>query len=286
VIATAIVAVLVAGIVTPPAAGQTLAERIAAVRKQRAQEQARREAEVDPRRVILQKLLFQKITIRFEGTPARDVLDYLRTTLDVNMIVRYHDDQVGHGLDPDAKINLVADRMRAVDVLNLVIEQLAAIEPATWQLRESFLEVGTKERLSAPAARVLRTYPVDDLLYEPPRFDDSPPIGMVFSDGGWGGWNGYGGYGGGGYGGSFGAGGMGGTISVSPGSGGGVSYDQDTQARAESLIDLILDTIEPLAWLQNGGSWASIAYRDGALVVYAPDFIHRQLVGYPRVPRP
>jgi hypothetical protein len=43
-------------------------------------------------------------------------------------------------------------------------------EPITWQLRHGFVEVGTKERLSAPAACESRSYSVRDLMLEPPYF--------------------------------------------------------------------------------------------------------------------
>jgi hypothetical protein len=37
---------------------------------------------------------------------------------------------------------------------------------------------------------------------------------------------------------------------------------------------------------QNGGEWASIRYHQGTLIVRAPDFVHRQIGGYPFALRP
>ena len=34
-------------------------------------------------------------------------------------------------------------------------------------------------------------------------------------------------------------------------------------------------------WIENGGDSASIRYYQGVLIVRAPDFVHRQLGGYP-----
>ena len=56
--------------------------------------------------------------------------------------------------------------------------------------------------------------------------------------------------------------------------------------RAQEVVELIVGAIEPNAWARNGGDWASIKYHDGALVVRAPDFIHRAINGYPPVPPP
>ncbi|MDZ4754640.1 MAG: hypothetical protein SGJ11_09100, partial [Phycisphaerae bacterium] len=47
------------------------------------------------------------------------------------------------------------------------------------------------------------------------------------------------------------------------------------------LVNIILETVEPEAWTANAGDWASIRYYQGVLIVRAPDWIHRQLGGYP-----
>ena len=59
-----------------------------------------------------------------------------------------------------------------------------------------------------------------------------------------------------------------------------------SQNRVDSLIELVTETVEPDAWQRNGGQWATMKYRDGALIVNAPPFIHRQIGGTPRVPPP
>ena len=40
------------------------------------------------------------------------------------------------------------------------------------------------------------------------------------------------------------------------------------------------------AWINNGGEYATIKYFDGALIVRAPDYIHRQIGGYPKPLKP
>ncbi|MHC4768512.1 MAG: hypothetical protein ACYTEI_07360, partial [Planctomycetota bacterium] len=56
--------------------------------------------------------------------------------------------------------------------------------------------------------------------------------------------------------------------------------------RAQVIIDLITETIEPEAWDVAGGDWASIRYYTGTLIIRAPDYIHRQIGGYPFATRP
>ena len=100
---------------------------------------------------------------------------------------RVADIEYGEGHAPDQyRQGVLYARQRryasAVEVLELVLDQCSTIEACTWQLRSSFNEVGTKERLSVPAAQEVRIYAIDDLLYKPPRFDDAPPIGILNAD--------------------------------------------------------------------------------------------------------
>ena len=49
---------------------------------------------------------------------------------------------------------------------------------------------------------------------------------------------------------------------------------------------LILETVEPFAWESAGGSYATLRYTSGVLIVRAPDYVHRQIGGYRFVIRP
>jgi hypothetical protein len=172
------------------------------------------------------------------------------------------------------------------------------VDECAWQTRGGFLEVGTKERLSLGPAQVIKTYPIDDLLFEAPDFEDAPTFrledelgtGVIAHPGvivrgrpyyrGYGGtyWpyqqrrlNGVNGFGGTAFGAS----------TVSPRQGA-----RERQAAAQELIDLITSVIEPQVWDVNGGTGGTIAYSHGMLVVKAPEFVHRQLGGVPPIPPP
>ena len=285
----ACIAVIVVGtiaVLTAPASSQTLTERIATIKKQRAAEQAAVQMkEPGPKAKLLQSLLYEKLTVNFDQTPARDVFDYLATTLGVNLIARYSDDTIAHGIDPETPISLSVEDMHALQVLELALEQCATVEGCTWQLRNDFIEVGTKERLSTRSAREVRTYPIDELVFAPTRFNNAPSVGInhLYPN-----YPGYGGYahpysgrlsgGSGGYGSGY--GGSVGPTTPAP------AADQRKTQRAQEIVNLITDTIEPMAWTVNGGDWATIRYRDGSLIINAPDYIHRQINGYPHVPPP
>ena len=64
------------------------------------------------------------------------------------------------------------------------------------------------------------------------------------------------------------------------------SPKETRQAKAQEIIEAIITQIEPGAWTSNGGEYATIKYLDGALIVRAPDYIHRQVGGYPKPIKP
>lgn len=260
--------------------------------------------ELSPRERVLQKLYYTDLTVDFDGTRAQDAFNFFENALGVNVTVRFLDEQHLSGIDPETPITLDVENANALDVLEMMLDQCAVDEPCTWQLRSSFLEVGTKERLAGEGAQEIRVYPVGDLLYEAPDFYGAPPLlledvyreSYLYGPYGYG----YGGFGWGGYGGGVLPGGfepsMRGRGRLQTGA--FTDYDagyrdtrrEETDSRednAAELIDTITTMIEPDMWTRNGGSGASLRIvEENILVVRAPDFIHRQIGGYPKVPSP
>lgn len=243
---------------------------------------------------ILFGLMHTEITVDFDETSAKDALNYIQEILQAQMLVRWQSDKNPTGMDPAELITLKLQRVSALTALESVLEQLSTEDSCTWQLRRGFLEVGTKGNLSRPGARETKLYPIKDLMYEAPYFDNAPNfnIDAAFNQGsgGGGGGNGGGG-GGGGMGGGGGFGGGGGGSSGGGGGGGGnlfgnagASPERETDAaKASRLIELIKTLVEPEAWIND---WAFIDYTQGCLVVRAPDFVHRSLGGYDFLPPP
>jgi hypothetical protein len=243
---------------------------------------------------MLGALLYTDVTVRFEDTPARDAINYIKTLLGINIIGRYNDDRTGIGIDPDTEINLDVTEKPALTVLEMILDQCADLGDAcTWQLRNGFVEVGTKDRLGASSAQEIRYYPIRDLLFEPRMFDNAPDLDLDSALQQGGGYGGAGGGGGGGGGGGFGGGGGGGGGGGYGGGGGAVfgdpSDDPDAlseEERVEQIIAIIQDIVEPEGWTDLGGEWAHLRYYNGTLIIRAPDFIHRQIGGYPFAIRP
>jgi hypothetical protein len=256
-------------VLAEPAAAQPFASHLAEAHRARA-----RSAE-NPRVAILQALLFGQMTVAYDETPAREAFQRFAAERGITLLGRYSDDRLGYGIDPATPITLFGEDLLPLDVLEEALEQCSIDEPCTWQVRKGYLEVGTKERLSVPAAREIRMYPVDELIFEVPNFTDAPSLRLDHAYGG--------------YRGRYGApvfddgGGYGGSRRYSRRDhGGGARH----QGRLNSLIELITESVEPEAWQHNGGKWATIKHRDGTLIVNAPPYIHRQIGGTGRVPPP
>ncbi|MCH2161166.1 MAG: hypothetical protein MK085_04750 [Phycisphaerales bacterium] len=178
---------------------QSLSDRIEGV----ARKQQAAAAQDSSKSVMLGTLLYTDITVDFNDTPAREAFNYIKTLIGPELVVRYSDDRTGFGIDPDAEITLKASNKPLLTVIEMMLQQCSDLEPCTWQLRKGYIEVGTKERLSVNAARELRMYPIRDLLFEIPYFDNAPQFDLnsAISQGSQGGGGGSGGGGGGGGGG-------------------------------------------------------------------------------------
>ncbi len=270
---------------------QNLQDRINQVMQKRSSAEAHNNSKAQ----MLGALLFTDITVQFQDTHARDAINYLQTSLGINLVGRYNDDRAGTGIDPEAPITLNVVNKPALSVLEMILDQAGGDEETTWQLRDGFVEVGTKERLSAPKAREIRYYPIKDLMFQPGVFEAAPALDLNSAlnqgqqqgggGGGQGGGGGGGGFGGGGGGQGGGSGGQSGG-SIFGGSSGQPAAQPTEQELADKIIELITETVEPDAWDLKGGEWATIRYYQGTLIIRAPDYIQRQIGGYPFAVRP
>lgn len=277
--------------VASAAHGQGLSGAIDAVMQQRAADAAAADLQT-AKPQILGALLRTPLSVDFSQTPARDAFEYVKKALGVQMAVRYRGERFPDGIDPEATVTLKLDQAPALTVLEGIMAQVCTEIPCTWQLKSTFLDIGTKPDLSRPGDQELKLYPVRDILYEPPVFDNAPDFsidtalaqGATFGGGGGGagggGGGGFGGAGGGGGGMGGGGGGAGGGGSIF-GSAGDSPERKSHEELAKKLMQIIQLTVEPEAWLSG---WATMEYFQGSLLVKAPDYVHRALAGYPFAP--
>lgn len=116
-----------------------------------------------------------RVTIDARDAPAREVIDSIRVALPVPVIARYSDDRFVTGIDPARPISVAFTDAPAWEVIEEILAQCD--EPGdecTWQIRKGFVELGTKSRLSLPAACERRIYDVNDVAMVIPK-DNRPP---------------------------------------------------------------------------------------------------------------
>jgi hypothetical protein len=226
----------------------------------------------DPRARTLDQMS-AVLSATFTEQPLREVVEYIAAQTGADVVAYWADDDA-EGMDPELPITLRAEGTPALSLLERVLRMARAADPGgggpagdlTWQLGlGGELEVGPKSVLNENTR--LAVYDIRDLIFVVPDFDDAPHIDLSQQ-------NQQGGRGGGGGGGQGIFGGQGG--------GGGGQFDPEpAEERIEQLIRVIQTTVEPDAWVDQGGEGATVSvFQNSSLIVTAPDYVHRQLVGY------
>lgn len=215
----------------------------------------------DPRTVALARLL-QPLTAELRDARLEDAIIYLEQATGVTIEAQWQDEAPsGAGLDREAVITLSAQGMDGLAFLERIIDKGDDdFDSATWQVTEyGTIEAAPRSALNRGA--YVKIYDVHDLLLEVPNFTETPDLELG---------------------------------SIVQGQGGSnqssdveVPDSVSEQERMDQLVEIIQTSVEFDQWRDNGGDGASISpYRDGALLVRAPGYIHRQLGGAEYWPTP
>jgi hypothetical protein len=244
--ACTIAAVLI-GVTIPlaPASGQSFSETAQSMRA---------------KRDTLVKMM-RPITIDFQDQRLEDVMTFIGEYTGADIEPLWMTDDESEGLDKDQIITLKVKNVTVLNLLERVLERSKTeFSEGGWQFTTwGTLEVGPKSRLNKH--RRIEIYPIDDLLTVVPDYPDAPEIDLQQAI----------------------QSGRGGGGAQSPFRNTNQQNDPDTiprEERAQDLIDLLEELVEPDQWIDNGGDAASIRYYQGSLLVNAPDYVHRQLNGY------
>lgn len=218
----------------------------------------------EARRVNAAKLS-KPITIDLTDARLEDVVTFIRdfSGAEIEPVWEEGDDV---GLDKDQRITISVKNIAVITLIERVLEKARSdFSTSTWQFSTSpgdgAIEIGPRSRLNRKA--FLKLYDVQDLIFVIPDFANAPQLDLdqVLNQGGQGG-----------------------------GGGGGSVFGQDSQGApvvptedelAQRITDIIVENVEPDQWDVSGGDGATIRLYQGHLMVRAPDYIHRQLSGYP-----
>ncbi len=222
-----------------------------------------------PQRDTLQRMM-RPVTIQFKEHRLEDVMKFLTDITQADIEVMWQDDFGSSGLEKDTPITLKQDKGTALDLLLKVLDKAQSDTAASgnsWQLNDSgTLQVGPKARLNK--FKYVKLYSIADLLLEIPDYANAPEFDLqsvLQNQGGRGGGGG----------------------SQSPFRDNNTTSTAPTKTPAErgrEIQEILISLVEPDQWLDNGGDGATVRYFQGNLLVNAPDYIHRQIDGYPYWP--
>lgn len=219
---------------------------------------------VDPRRETLARML-KPVQVEFREQRLEDVMKFFGEVTGADIEVLWTDEQNTTGLDKETVINLKSNGASALKLMERVLEKAQGGTTQgenSWQLTDSgSFQVGPKVRLNA--YKRLEIYDIADLIVDVPRYANTPQfdLSQVLSSS------------------SQGGGGGGQSPFQNQNQTQGTNFGDRTQ-KTTDLITLIQELVEPEQWVDNGGTGGTIRTFQSALIVNAPDYMHRALNGY------
>jgi hypothetical protein len=204
--------------------------------------------------------------VKFNATPLSDVLDFLSDATSSNMSVDWKALDAAH-IAKDTPVTLkMSAQVPLHKVLSMVLNQAAGNGVLTFFVDEGVIEITTQE--SSDKVLYSRTYPIQDLLFQPIDATNPPSLSLQNASQTQ--------TGGGGTGGGGGQGGGQGLFDNTNQNNNNNTAGNTQADRATEIIKLITDTVKPELWQANGGT-ATISFYRGNLIVNAPRSIHEQL---------
>ena len=228
-----------------------------------------------PQRDTLMKMM-RPVTAEFKDQRLEDVIKFVAEFTGAEIDAMWQDDRNPIGLDKEQQINLKADNLSALALIERVLDKAmgdtSGTKGNTWQMSQGGdIQIGPRERLD----KFLRVeiYDINDLLMVLPDYTNAPEFDLnsVLQSG----------RGGGGQSPFSGSGGRGGGQNAGPGGTAPVPKEE----RAKALTDLLVGLCEPNSWVENGNEPATMKYYQGMMIINAPDYVHRALDGYPYWPK-
>lgn len=221
-----------------------------------------------PRTPATLKFLDQRIDeVSFQDAPLDQVMSWLGTLTPMNVVVRWQTLEDA-GIERDKPVTMQVNGLRLSQVLWMIMSEAGGPDlKLAYRASGEVLIISTEEDLGQEM--VVRVYDVSDLLVRAQRFTGAPHMDLSNSQSG-------GGQGGGGGGSIFGGGSSG---------GGGNQDDEQNKNQGEGdsdateLINLIMQTVEPDSWAENGGTGTIQSFRN-LLVVRNNLLVHQSLGGY------
>jgi len=214
----------------------------------------------NPSKENLQRMQ-KAISVDFDGTRLDEVLKSIADQTGADFEVLFKVDG-RDGLDPEAPVKLAEKNLPAIAILQKVLSKVTNSESdeSTWQFNDvGRMQIGRKNELVR--FRRVEIYSIRDLLLPLPVYPDVPEVNLQQAlQSGTGGGSG-----------PFSQ--PGGNRTKDP-----KTIEEERRTRGEDIIAILVKYAEKEWWNADGVTRPQ--YFDGNIIVDAPDFMHRALVGY------
>jgi hypothetical protein len=200
-------------------------------------------------------------TANFTGVALGDAIEYIRDVTQANIHVNWRAlEEVGVG--KDTVVNIRLRNVPLKTVLRLMLNEAGGGTGLTYYVADGVIEITTQEL--ADKDLITKVYPIDDLIMDfpdpvPPEFNIQATAQTSGNGGGGGSGSGQG-------------------LIQSGSTGNDTLFKSNRDERAQDLIKIIQDSIQPNVWKENGGM-ATIHFFKGSLIVTAPRSVHQALAG-------
>jgi len=205
------------------------------------------------------RLMSKPVTLDVEDQPLEDIINFIMDVTGAEIEPIYLESLASTGMDPDTLLTIRVNAVPALTLLERVLKRTERVEAIgeeyTWQFTDiGSIQCGPKTVLNEEQR--IELYDIADMTMVIPDFDNAPRFNIQQSSGS-------------------------GSSGRSPFSGSSTRITLEPSAdRAQKIIDLIESSVEPDQWANAGGDGASLTIYGSSLVISAPDYIHRQIVGY------
>ena len=158
-------ATLVLTAVAPPAEAQSLEQRIAAVRQKEKAEQAARD------KLAVSRISLQVGVVNKGKMAAKDALEYLSLVSGLPILINWKQMEL-EGINPETQVELIGRNLTLGAAIKLVMKQMVTDQALILEPTPHYVQIITRRQ--ANQNRIIRVYPIGDLLAKVPNFTDAP----------------------------------------------------------------------------------------------------------------
>lgn len=120
--------------------------------------------------VLAGALVYTRVDVDLDEAPLGEALTAFSRAVRVNLLGLYRRNDSSLGLDREARVSLMLERVTAQEALEAILAAATGMVEITWQIRGGIIECGPKSMLAESSRREIRVYDITDIRFEVPHF--------------------------------------------------------------------------------------------------------------------